>query len=143
MRKKPFLLLEILIAFALVELCAVPLVRKPLKMFREEMKYLLEMEQERLADWTFTEIKELLLKNEIAWEKIPLKKGKSGPFELPNATIEIPGCPTKNIERSFTLTGRGEIIGKQNEVYRQLGVHITLNEKTYSFRIPVQKLSVE
>lgn len=143
MKKKPFLLLEVLIALSLVLICAIPLVKQPLKLFRDEMVHLQKMELERLADWTFTEIKEILLKNEIPWKKIPLKYGESGPFDLPSTTIAIPGCSPKEIERTFTLVGRGEILGKQGEVYRQLGVMIYLNEKKYEFRLPVQKLIIE
>jgi hypothetical protein len=143
MKKKPFVLLEVLIAFNLVLICAVPLVKQPLKLFKDEMVHLQEMEQQRLADWTFTEIKEMLLKNEIPWEKIPLRKARTGPFELPSMTIEIPGCKQKEIQRHFTLYTSGEILGKQGEVYRQLHICVHLNIKKYTFRLPVQKLLIE
>ena len=143
MKKKAFLLLEILITFVLVSVCAVPLVKQPLKLYKDEMVYLVGMEQERLADWTFTEIKEMLLKNEIPWEKIPEKKIETGPFLLPSALIDIPGCKPKTVERRFTLKGRGEKMGLHDEVYRHIGICIFLNNKKYRFRLPIQKLLVE
>lgn len=143
MKKRTFLLLEILIAFVLVAVCAIPLVKQPLKLYKNEMAYLQKMEQERLADWTFTEIKEILLKNEIPWEKIPAKGVETSPFPLPSVTIEIPGCTSKVIERSFTLRGRGEKVGLHDEVYRQIGVCIFLNEQKYRFRIPIQRVSIK
>lgn len=143
MKKRTFLLLEILIAFLLVTACAIPLVHQPLKLYKKEMNYLVKMEQERLADWTFTEIKEILLKNEIPWEKIPAKGVKTGPFPLPPVTLEIPGCKPKVIKRHFTLTGKGEKAGSNNALFRQIWVCIFLNEEEYGFRVPVQKLSVE
>jgi hypothetical protein len=139
MKKRPFLLLEILIAFFLVAICAVPLVRQPLKLYRSEMSQLERMEKERLADWTFIEIKEKLLKNEIPWEKIPGKGVTSAPFSLPDASIEIPGCPPKKVHREFFLTGRGEKVGMNEEIYRQLGVYVYLDKQKYSFRLPIQK----
>jgi len=142
MKKKPFLLLEVLLALTLVILCAVPLVRQPLKLYKNEMAYLEKMERERLADWTFTEIKEILLKNGIPWEKIPSKGIKTEALHLPSVVMEIPGCKTKVIERTFFLKGRGEKIGKENQIYRQIGVHVILNGYEYEFRLPVQRLLV-
>jgi hypothetical protein len=140
MKKKPFLLLEILIAFFLVSLCIVPLVRQPLSLYQSELKRLEEMEKERLADWSFTEVKERLLKNEIPWEKIPAKSETSGPFSLPDALIQLPGCASKIIKRTFILTGRGQKPGKDEAEYRQLGIYIYLGKDKYAFRLPVKKV---
>ena len=142
MKKRPFLLLEVLLALSLVIICAVPLVKQPLKLYKNEVAYLEKMERERLADWTFTEVKEILLKNGIPWEKIPPRGTKTGPFPLPSVVMEIPGCKTKVIERKFFLKGRGEKVGKENQIYRQIGVHVILNGYEYEFRIPVQRLLV-
>ena len=144
--KRPFLLLEILIAFLLVALCAVPLVSQPLKLYRAEIQSLERLERERLADWTFSEIKELFLKNEIPWNKIPSKGEQSGPFPLPKAQIDIPGCSPKSIERSFTLQCKGEKEGIRNEPYRLLWVDIQFSPPLskparYTFRMTVQKIS--
>lgn len=138
MKKNPFLLLEVLIAFTLVTLCIVPLVRQPLQLYRTELAYLEEMELERLAEWAFTEAKEILLKNEIPWAKIPHKGEVAGPFPLSPTTLNIPGCPGKIIERSFLLKGRGEKPGPNGAQYRQLGVCIFLGTHKYWFRLPVQ-----
>lgn len=143
MKKKSFVLLEVLIALSLVALCLIPLVKQPLKLYKEEFAYLERMELERLADWTFTEVKELLLKNEIPWEKIPEKNGQTDNFPLPPMSIDIAGFNKKKVERSFFLTGRGEKPGLKGEVYRQLGVYIWLNEQKFSFRTPVEKVVVE
>jgi hypothetical protein len=143
MKKRTFLLLEILITFSLLTICSVPLVKQPLKLYKDEMAHLEKMELERLADWSFTEIKEILLKNGIPWDKIPAKGGKSGPFSLGMVTLEIPGCKTKAIRRSFILTGRGEQNGTKDQIYRQLGICVLLNEQKMWFRLPVQKVIVE
>lgn len=141
MKKRTFLLLEVLIAFVLVTLCLIPLVRQPLKLYKDEMKYLEKMECERLADWTYTEVKEILLKNGIPWKKIPEKGVESEPFALAPATIQIPGCNLKTVERSFQLKGRGRKEGPKGEDYRQLGVWVYLNGVKYTFRTPVQKIN--
>ncbi len=145
MKKRSFLLFEVLIAFLLVALCAVPLVSQPLKLFRSEIKFFEQLERERLADWTFSEIKEMLLKNEIPWEKIPAKNTKTAPFALPSAQISIPGLSPKQVERTFTLRCKGEKEGLQDEIYRLLYIEITFSpplskKSTYTFRTTVQKL---
>ncbi len=151
MKKKPFLLLEILIAFLLVAVCAVPLVTQPLKLYRAEMKFLEQMERERLANWTFSELKEKLLKNEIPWGKIPQKGMKGQPIPLPPAFIQIPGCAPKKVERTFTLMCKGEKKGLKEEIYRLLYVRIDFSPRLfpkkkekksadYGFRVIVQKL---
>lgn len=140
MKKRTFLLLEVLIAFILVTICIIPLVKQPLKLYKDEMVHLEQLELERLADWTFLEVKELLLKNEIPWEKIPEKKMETGPFSMQASSIQIPGCKAKAIARSFTLKGRGEKVGNNSEIYRQLGIYIFLNGRKYEFRLPVKKV---
>jgi hypothetical protein len=152
MQKRTFLLLEILIAFFIVAVCLVPLVTQPLKLYRSDLKFLEELERERLADWTFTEIKEKLLKHQIPWEKIPKRGVYSSPFSLPDATIEIPGCSPKIIERSFTLHCRGEKTGIKGEIYRSVWIYIAFSplvnpkekhSKSYTFRLLVQFLPKE
>ncbi len=139
MKKKPFLLLEVLIAFLLVVICIVPLVRQPLMLYRAEMEHLEVMELERLADWTFTEVKEMLLKNEVPWEKIPRKDARTSEFPLTDVILQIPGCPPKTIHRGFYLQGKAEKIGNQNQIYRQIWIQVSLNKHIYTFRMPVEK----
>ncbi len=141
MRKRAFLLLEILIAFVVVEICLIPLVKQPLKLYKEEMNYLETMEMERLADWTFMEVKEILLKNELPWEKIPTRDADSPRFSLPPASLSITGNKPKAVQRSYFLRGRAEKTGRDGTIYRQLGVYIFLNATQYEFRLPVQRLS--
>lgn len=141
MKKRTFLLLEILIAFLLVALCIVPIIKQPLQLFKKEMEKLEEMEKERLADWSFSEVKELFLKNEIPWGKIPKEGEKAGPFFLPDVKIQLPGCKPKAIRRKFMIQGKGKKEGSQGEDFRQLYIRISFNEEkqTYEFRLPVQK----
>lgn len=140
MKKRPFLLIEVLIAFLLVTICSVPLVKQPLKLYKDEMEYLEKMERERLADWSFTEIKEILIRNDIPWEKLPIKGAETAPIPLSPMTLELPGCRKKLIERSFVLKGRGQRMKDASAEYRQLGVYIFLDQYKYEFRIPVEKM---
>jgi hypothetical protein len=151
MKKKPFLLLEILIALALVLLAAAPLIVQPIHLYKAELKLLEQTEGERLADWTFSEIKESLLKNEIPWEAIPSKRTTSSPFSLAPVTLQIPGIHPKSIERSFTLFCKAEKKGLQGETYRLLYVNLSFSPHLcprkkdqkapdYKYKISVQRI---
>jgi hypothetical protein len=124
LKKRPFLLLEILIALMLVILCAIPLAIEPLRLYRSEMKLLAEIEGERLADWTFSEIKEKLLRNDIPWEDLPLENKAPRSYPLEPSDIHIPGRSKKQIQRSFTLTCQRQKEGLQGEIYRIFDVDI-------------------
>lgn len=131
MKKKPFLLLEVLIALALVLLAAVPLIVQPIRLYRAELKLLEQVEGERIADWTFSEIKESLLKNEIPWEKIPSKDHTSASFALAPVELQIPGVRAKSIQRSFTLFCKAEKEGLYGETYRLIYVNLSFSPRLY------------
>lgn len=152
-KKQPFLLLEILIAILLASLCVIPLIQSPIQSYRAEMRLLEEMEGERLAEWSFSEVKDKLLKNEIPWEKLPSLTEKTAPIGLPPITLQIPGSKPKKIERSFVLRcgKKGEKEGLKGEVYRLMHVDISFEPKLtqrkskkdkgdYSYRLMVRKL---
>ena len=119
------------------------------------MLLLEEMEGERLAEWSFSEVKEKLLNHEIPWSKLPSCGEKTQAFQLPSMTIEIPGALPKKIERSFSLRchKNGEKEGLKGEIYRMLHIDIyftpRLSQKKkkakgrsdYSYRLVVQKLN--
>lgn len=151
--KHSFLLFEVLIAIFLVSLCLIPLIRSPIENYRNELQLLKEMEGERWAEWSFSEIKEKLLNNDIPWEKIPLPGTVSSQFHLSPITLEIPGMPPKTVQRSFSLrcTKKSEKETKNKEIYRLLWIDlyfspklsqkkITKQKGDYSFRILVKKL---
>lgn len=150
--KRSFLLFEVLIAIFLVSLCLIPLIRSPIKNYRYELKLLEEMEGERWAEWSFSEIKEKLLNNDIPWEKIPAPGTASPKISLPPITLQLPGLPPKTIQRSFSLrcTKKSEKETKDKEIYRLLRIDLYFNprlsqkkhnkqKQDYSFRIMVKK----
>jgi hypothetical protein len=131
-KKRTFLLLEILIALSLATLCIVPFVKQPLFLYKKELAALEQIEKERLADWTFTEIEEMFLKNEIPRSEIPDKGENSIVFSLPDAHICIPNHAPKVIHRTFYIKTRGD-----KGASRQLGIYVHLDNDLYSFRLPI------
>lgn len=149
MSKRPFALLEVMIALTLVALCAIPLILKPIRVYRSEMRLLEEGEGERLADWTFSEIEEQLFKNSIPWEKLPALRATTHPFVMSPAAIHVPGRKPKQIERAFTLYGKGEKEGLNGETYRMLYVTIYFRpelsrrkkkDNAYVYRVIVRRM---
>lgn len=144
MRKRPFILLEVLIAFTLAVLCIVPLVKEPLHYYRTELKSLENLEKERIADWVFTEIQEQLLKNEIPWDSLPSFQKSTPRKALPPAQLHIPGCLPKQIPCFVSFYCAGEKEGLKGEQYKMLHVKIyfSSDEEVKSsgrFRLIVQK----
>lgn len=143
MKRRTFLLLEVLIALFLVTLCIIPLVREPLRMLKKEMAKIEEMEKERLADYVYSQLREKFLKNEIPWSQIPKKKEIKGPLSLPSLTLKMAGFKPKKIPCSYSLYGKGEKQGRQQEEYRLIYVTIYLDKAAYKYRLPLQKKSLD
>jgi hypothetical protein len=142
MKKRPFILLEVLIALLLVILCVAPLAKIPLTHYRSELKALEKLEKSRAADWAFTEVLEQILKNEIPWKDFP-EKGKTSPRRsLPPAVISLPGQAPKQVPLALSFRCTAEKEGLNGEIYKNLEVRIhILNDQTkYSFRLIVKKI---
>ena len=142
MKKRPFILLEVLIALLLVILCMAPLAKIPLTHYRSELKALEKLEKNRAADWAFTEVLEQILKNEIPWKAFP-DAGKTSPRRpLPAAVISLPGQAPKQVPLALSFKCTGEKEGLNGEVYKNLEVRIHFPEdKTKSsFRLIVKKI---
>ncbi len=140
---RPFLLLEVLIAFTLVALCGIPLIVQPMKSYRSEIALLEEVELQRLADYSFSEIKESMLSHKISWEKLPAMNQTTGPFKLGTEMIQVPGREPKKIERSYTLFGKGEKESENGEIYRMIYVKLQFSpplKKAPTYRVAVQRM---
>ena len=124
MKKRTFILLELLIACTLLALCAAPLMRKPIELYQMQVKALEEIEKQRLADRAFAEIKIHLLTNQIPWEKLPSKTSKVKMRSLPPATMQIPHAEPKEIKRRAIIRCKGEKTGIKGEVIRMLEIEI-------------------
>jgi len=75
-RKKSFLLAEILLTLFLIAVCALPLVKGPIIIFRKELQSIEQIERQRLANLAFFNIKKKLYKKEIPWKELEKEGGK-------------------------------------------------------------------
>lgn len=145
MKKRSFLLLEVLIAFTLLGLFMPMLMRLPLNHYKEQIKCLEQFERQRLADWTFSEVKELLLKHTIPWNQLPNRKDSPLRRKLTPARIAIPDLFSKELSRSLQLKCVKEKIGPQGQLFRLYEAEISLGEEKettpFTYRLFIQKLS--
>ena len=141
-QKKPMLLLEILIAMSLVSLCIAPLIKSPLEMHRSEMSHLTRIESGRIAAWTFTEIVEKLLKNEIHWESLP-KLGEFGPrITLSDVPLKLPPLPEKStLSRKYSFKTLQEKRVADGPIHRLLAVRLEIGDREFTYRTIVTKNS--
>ncbi len=137
-RKRPTLLLEILIALTLIMLAMVPLVRQPIDLYRAKKKQLEQMEAIRICACTYSEIREKFLKGEFRWEEIPSFKTTSRNYELSSISLALPPLLDTELKRKFTLETIKE---KEHEgkISRLVSVHITIGTKVSTYRLIVEK----
>lgn len=68
--KHPFALLEVLIAFALIALCALPLIYPHVFIMQSERKFTSTVELDHLVNLLYANILQKLYQNEIPWQSI-------------------------------------------------------------------------
>lgn len=64
-KSRPFTLLEVLIAFLLIAIAAIPLLAPYPAMFKEQKKFILELEIDRVANLIFVDLLAKILRDEI------------------------------------------------------------------------------
>jgi len=80
MKKRPFLLAEILLAVFLIAVCALPLVKGPIVIYRKELENMEKIQKQRLATLAFFEIKKKLYEQQIPWKELTKEKAQTRHF---------------------------------------------------------------
>jgi hypothetical protein len=91
-RKRSFLLVELLVALALVTLLAIPLLRPHLGALHQEMELLREMQLELGAQRALAQVQEKMYRHEITWEEIQGGGTRPRPAtgQLPDLCLHLP-----------------------------------------------------
>lgn len=134
------ILLEILIALALVALCMIPLISPHITLIQQQKRFDATMEIDRVVNLLYVDILERMQKNEIPWNKIQDRSSQ----------IPIDDILERLQEKNIPLTGFyqfGEIIHKANKDTGWEVHHLSLtfaitpkgssNPLVFPFSIPV------
>lgn len=138
MKRYSFLLLEVLIAVSLLIFFVPVLIKIPVHHYQTQVKHFEELEKQRISDWTYSEIKETLLRRSIPWKTLPEKGKEPKQFPLPDACLELPGLPSKAVKRSFTLKCTKEKEGKEGETFRLYELTINVGNSPYKYMLVIQ-----
>lgn len=98
LKKHPFILLELLIAIALVSFTTLPFIHYPFFYLKEETSSLIRMELERAAEVALIEIKADLYQNNIPWDTLIKKANSSLPDIQKKVRVSLPN----NIVKTYT-----------------------------------------
>lgn len=130
-KKRSFLLLEILIAVSLIVVCSVPLIRNPLCFYKKEMKNLEELSLVKLKKDALNNIKELLFKNEIPWADFAIRKKSQVPIRTFHKDLIIKGFKKKEVTVYYRIWTIEEKNCKDDTVCRKVGVQISIDRPFY------------
>jgi len=111
-KKQYVLLLEVLIAFTLVALCALPLIYPHVYLLSEQKRFVNTVELDHLVNLMYVELLEKFYNNEIAWNDIIEMRS------FPIDTAFIARIRGKDTVKSFPYVGSyqlKEIKHKKNE----------------------------
>lgn len=137
-KKRPFLLLEVLIAISLLIVFAPLLMRLPIHHYKQQVQHFEEIEKQRISDWTYSEIKEMLLKRSISWKMLPEKGKDPKKFPLSSVSLRLPGLKSKTLNRSFVLKCRSEKEGKEEEIFRLYELRIYVGGSPFNYLLVIQ-----
>jgi hypothetical protein len=125
-KRRPYMLMELLVAFSIVGLCVIPLIRTPVNVFKTEIESLEKMALQRIAELSFASIKEQLYKNEISWKALS-ENGTEEPHFVDKVKISLGKDLNRDYERKFFLWSKKTDSGKNGEEYRLLNTKITFS----------------
>ncbi len=145
--KRPFLLLEVLIAIALVALCAYPLISPHYRLAGEKQSAIRRLQLERGADEAFCEVQERLYKGEVSWDAI-IKPTKA----KPRAILSLTPLTISVSEKEETYTATAVLTTKEKHAkgkrkyFRLFDIAIALRgntDLTYHYSLYAERLGPE
>lgn len=132
--KRSSLLLELIIAISLLVIGLVGLIKSPAYLHRAQARAFEKAECERLAAWTFTEIREQFAQGELAWSTLPPLEKTSQAIELPSFIIN-----GRKINQRYFLTTLEQKQTVNGTIYRLIAVCIQQGKHKFTYRIAVEK----
>ena len=132
--------MEVLIAIAILAVFAPWLMRLPILHYKDQIQRFEVLDKLRIADWSYSEIKDLLFTRSISWENLPEFGQRSREIALPDTTLAMPGIPPKNVSRSFTMTCKKEKEGLHGEIFRLYEIKLNVGGIFHNYLILIQSV---
>lgn len=126
-RKKPFILLELLIAMSLISLCSTLLVSTPAKLYKKNLEQLYSLELSRLADNLSFQI-QLDLPKLHPWDS--LEKGDKELHPLQEIQVRLASSVKRSYKCAYRISLQREKEGPQNTFYRLVRCNLYFYENT-------------
>lgn len=130
-KKRNFLLLEILIAVSLIVMCSIPLIRNPICFYKKEIENLENLSYTKLRHEVLFEIKEMLFKNEIPWQDFATNKKSQAPVKTLTKTLTFKGIKTKKVPVYYRIWSIRDKNCQNDSVCRKVGVQISVDRPFY------------
>lgn len=132
MKKRSFILFEILIAITLLSFLLIPLLSNPFHFYKKEMKNLMALTCLQLENEALFEIKMLLLQNKIPWDQFATKNQKEALIcTLPSKHLIIKGFYDKDVPIYYRIWTKNEKLCINDSICKILNIEIAIDS---SFR---------
>ncbi len=145
-RKKHFVLLEIMIALVLIIFVTFPFLKKPIELLKLQMREFESLECEMLAEESFNEIFTSIFQEEEKWKKYFFQSTlEATTHPLSPKIIQFAKCHPKTIYRSFYFLQESKTkTTKEQEEFKKIQIVLDLSldkkfKNTYKYLILVKK----
>jgi len=141
--KRHFILIEVLIAIALISVFSIPLIRNPIYFCKSQIKSLEKIECERLADLAFLDIKIGIYKKEISVNN--LENRVEDAIKIPFKSYFLDSLQNKEIKSFYKLNSHQTKETPNNEIYKIVKIKLYLQpidqkkSYTYNYKIVCKK----
>ena len=131
--RRSFLLLETLLAIAMIGICSSYVISAPMKVYQNHLESLKKIELERIADTLFVKIQHHL-KETHSWDSLTEKQ--SNPFNLDPIQLTISPILSADYTCSYTLRVKRAKEGQGGTFYKLLEcvIHMTPSGASKDFK---------
>jgi hypothetical protein len=145
-KKKSFLLLEVLIAISILAMSIPFLIHNPIFFYKKELKTLEDLELKQIEIKAFTEIRNMLFKNEISWNLFSSKKHEEGYISEEPLFFYLPKeLSGKKVYVNYRIWTKRENSSPKSTIRKiaiQIAVNKTIEPETKVEDLPVYNLFV-
>ena len=134
-RRRPYLLLELLISISLLALCAIPLLSAYPRQIGSNISSIRHVQKERLARLLFTEVVEMLERQKIPWSQVPPLKEVGKKVSLGERQLSLPKGEPLRVKTSYSFATLREKAETGGKIHRLVAVRVLVDDAEFRFRV--------